>query len=203
VWDTGPGIAEESQGIIFEEFRRLERGGSGLGLGLSIAERIAHLLGHPLSLRSHLGQGSVFAVMVPATAPETGTTASHHPVPTPAPRSRLLVVDNDVAVLRAMESLLQGWGCEVIPARTPQEALALARQRNPDLFLLDYHLDGGATGLELHAQLIDVVGERPCVLITADHSEAVRRAAARAQCHLLHKPLKPLALKSLVARLGV
>lgn len=201
VWDTGPGIAEESLGIIFEEFRRLERGGGGLGLGLSIAERIAHLLGHTLSLRSRLGQGSVFSVLVPATSSEPSTSAAVHAVPTPAPRSRLLVVDNEISVLRAMESLLQGWGCEVIPARTPQEALLLAQQRNPDLFLLDYHLDGGVTGLELYVQLIEAVGERACVLITADHSEAVRRAAARAHCHLLHKPLKPLALKSLVARL--
>jgi Na+/proline symporter/CheY-like chemotaxis protein len=202
VWDTGPGIPEESRTLIFEEFRRLDRGGGGLGLGLSIAERIAQLLDHPLSLRSRLGCGSAFGVSLPRAAPESARRMDAAPAPTPAPRSRLLVVDNDLDVLRAMQSLLQGWGCEVLPARTPDEALELARREVPDMFLLDYHLDGAATGLELQAALIESIGERPCVLITADHSEAVRRAAARAQCHLLHKPLKPLALKSLVARLG-
>jgi signal transduction histidine kinase len=65
VWDTGSGIAERDRALVFEEFRRLDRGGAGLGLGLSIAERIARLLGHALTLRSWPERGSVFAIEVP------------------------------------------------------------------------------------------------------------------------------------------
>ncbi|MFU8832703.1 MAG: PAS-domain containing protein, partial [Wenzhouxiangella sp.] len=85
VWDTGPGIPAESREIIFEEFRRLDTDSHapGLGLGLSIAERMARLLGHPLTLRSQPGRGTSFAVSVPLVAP------AHRPRPqaaTPASR---------------------------------------------------------------------------------------------------------------------
>jgi signal transduction histidine kinase len=66
VWDTGPGIAPGEQQLIFQEFRRgSAAGGQGLGLGLSIAQRMAGLLGHPLGLRSWPGHGSVFHLSVP------------------------------------------------------------------------------------------------------------------------------------------
>src|SRR5690606_36035711 len=69
VLDTGPGIAESDQQLIFEEFRRLDRGGQGLGLGLAIAERIARLLDHPLHLRSAMGRGTAFRIDVPRASP--------------------------------------------------------------------------------------------------------------------------------------
>jgi CheY-like chemotaxis protein len=109
-------------------------------------------------------------------------------------------VDNDLAVLRAMQALLEGWRCEVLAARTAGEAEQLFDGRTPDLLLLDFHLDGAVTGLELRSRLLRDV-EVPAIVITADHGEAVRAAVAAAGCHLLYKPLKPLALKSLMARL--
>jgi CheY-like chemotaxis protein len=69
----------------------------------------------------------------------------------------------------------------------------------PELLLLDYHLDGALTGLSLRADL--ALAELPCIVVTADHSEPVRAAVAAAGCALLQKPVKPLALKSLMARL--
>lgn len=201
VWDTGPGIAEKDQTLIFEEFRRLSHGGQGLGLGLSIAERIAHLLGHKISLRSRVDHGTVFALSVPHIAAQL-TLAEPAPVSGPeAPHSRVLVVDNDPDVLRAMQVLLSGWRCEVLAARTADEAELLVQTSPPDLMLLDYHLDANLTGLALRQRLTARIGERPTVVITADHSEAVRHAVAASGCQLLHKPLKPLALKSVMARL--
>ncbi|HBD20082.1 MAG TPA: hybrid sensor histidine kinase/response regulator [Arenimonas sp.] len=201
VWDTGPGIAEADQKAIFEEFRRLDKGGQGLGLGLAIAERIARLLGHPLKLRSWPGRGTVFCIEVPRAAPVAARpSAPAAPVPEP-PRSRVLVVDNDADVLRGMQALLGGWQCEVLAARDGDEALRLVALATPDLVLLDFHLDGGQTGLMLRERLCAVLPARPCVVITADHSAEVRDAVAAAGCTLLHKPLKPLALKSVMARL--
>jgi Na+/proline symporter/CheY-like chemotaxis protein len=203
VWDTGPGIAEHEQALIFEEFRRLSHGGQGLGLGLAIAERIARLLGHPLSLRSVPGRGTVFAIEVPTCPAPLQPLDAQRRAPDPVPqRQRVLVVDNDAAVLRGMQALLGGWNCEVLPAQGFADALRLAETGRPELLLLDYHLDDGRTGLELRAELIARIGERPTILISADHGETLRRDAAAAGCHLLHKPLKPLALKALMARLG-
>jgi signal transduction histidine kinase/CheY-like chemotaxis protein len=201
VWDTGPGIAEADQAVIFEEFRRLDRGGQGLGLGLAIAERVARLLGHPLRLRSWPGQGTVFAIDVPRASPAPAQAASPEPAAPEPPRSRVLVVDNDADVLRGMQALLTGWGCEVLAARDGDEAVRLVKVAVPDLLLLDFHLDEQQTGLMLRDRLAATMPPRPCVIITADHSAEVRDAVAAAGCPLLHKPLKPLALKSVMSRL--
>ena len=201
VWDTGPGIAEANQRLIFEEFRRLDRGGQGLGLGLAIAERITRLLDHPIELRSQPGAGAMFALELPLTADRPRSPPRAAQTPVPAPRARILVVDNDLEVLRAMQALLSGWQCEVLPARDAEEAAAVVMGRIPDLLLLDFHLDGGRTGLELREQLVGQLPARPCVIITADHGEDVRQAVLDAGCQLLYKPLKPLALKSVMARL--
>lgn len=201
VWDSGPGIPEAEHCAIFEEFRRLDRGSQGLGLGLAIADRITRLLGHRLRLRSAIGRGTMFAIEVPIAM------ASSPPVVAPvvaaerAPRARVLVVDNDAAVLKAMQVLLIGWQCQVFAARDTDDARILADAQQPDLLLLDYHLDGGHDGLQLRAQLQEQIGDVPAIVITADHSDAVRNAVLAAGCHLLHKPVKPLALKSLMNRL--
>ena len=202
VWDTGPGIAEADQKVIFEEFRRLDKGGQGLGIGLAIAERVARLLGLPLKLRSWPGRGTVFSIEVPRATPvPADAVAAAETTPEP-PRSRVLVVDNDPDVLRGMQALLGGWGCDVLAARDGDEAAArVAEAGVPDLLLLDFHLDGGQTGLMLRERLAGLMPERPCVVITADHGPEVRDAIAAAGCQLLHKPLKPLALKSVMSRL--
>jgi len=114
---------------------------------------------------------------------------------------RVLVVDNDEAVLRGMQSLLLGWQCQVLTASTSKAAERLTEQPPPDLLLLDYHLDDGDTGLALWQRLRQHWGEIPAIVISADHSTALEEAVRLAGAHLLHKPLKPLALKSLMARL--
>lgn len=201
VWDTGPGIAIDDQPLVFEEFRRLQSQGQGLGLGLSIAERTARLLGHPLSLRSWPGRGTVFSLRVPRAAPVVRPEPPAAGEPLQRDGGCVLVVDNDASVLRAMESLLAGWNCRVIPARTREEALAAASTQRPDIVLLDFHLDDGVTGLAVLQALRETTGPVPAVIVTADHSEAVRSAVIAADCHLLQKPLKPLALRALMARL--
>ena len=199
VWDSGPGIAEHDRTAIFEEFRRLDRGGRGLGLGLAIAERMAHLLDAELALASRLGHGSVFSIglatCAPAEAPRSEVVER-----VDAPALRVLVVDNDAAVLQGMQALLESWGCSVRVARQSAELQAQLRDFPPDMLMLDYHLDGGDTGLALRQRLPEALQQLPCVLITADHDLAIRQAAEAAGCTVLHKPLKPLALKSVMAR---
>ena len=202
VWDTGPGIAEVDRAIVFEEFRRLGQAGEGLGLGLAIAERIARLLGHRLRLDSHVDKGTMFAIGVPIASAAAPQSVPREVPAKALPHRRVLVVDNDPAVLKAMQALLEGWHCEVSGARTPQQAHAAFAAGPIDLLLFDYHLDHGVTGLDLRSALGARALALPCVIITADHGEAVREAVLSSGVQLLHKPLKPLALRSLMARLS-
>ena len=200
VWDSGVGIAQDDRALVFEEFRRLDRGGAGLGLGLAIADRIARLLDHALTLRSWPARGSVFAIEVPRAQP-LASGPQEEPPPRATSPQRVLVVDNDAAVLAATRALLEGWNCNVFAATDAAGARAQCAAARPDVLIVDYHLDDGLTGLDLRAGLDARSAALPCIVISADHGDDVRRAVLAAGCHLLHKPLKPLALKSLMARL--
>lgn len=197
VHDTGPGIAREQQAAIFEEFRRGEDApGQGLGLGLWIAERIAHLLHAPLGLRSRVGCGTVFSVRV-AQAPRPAAPA----LPPAEDRSmRVLVVDNDPVAMEALADVLRRWNYDVVTARDGGQAAGLLEQAPVALWLFDYHLDGGDTGVALAGRLAARFGARPTLVLSADRGEEVRRAVHEAGLSLLAKPVKPLALKSMLDR---
>jgi CheY-like chemotaxis protein len=206
VWDSGPGIANEHQQRIFEEFQRLDQaspwGEKGLGLGLSICERIARLLGHRLSLRSRPGHGSCFAIDVPlgdardatAAAPALAATAS-------LPSMRVLCLDNDRDILDGMRLLLERWGVAVVVASTVDEALARMRERAPDAILADYHLHDRVEGLDALDELRRVAAV-PGALITADASDTLAAEARARGYTLLRKPVKPAALRALLAALA-
>jgi len=210
VWDTGPGIAREKQIEIFEEFRRIDRPGAaderGLGLGLAIADRTARLLRHPLSLRSRLGRGSVFAITVPL-----GIRSAILPPPKARMQgpdrvagSVVMCVENEPAVLSAIETLLGEWGCEVLAMRDRSAALSSIQGRAgaPDLLLVDYHLDGGVSGISVAEELRSIwCADVPGIIITADHTQAAKRAAAVSGYQVLPKPLKPAALRALMNRM--
>jgi len=202
VWDTGPGIPAASRKLIFEEFRRLEADAAapGLGLGLAIAERMARLLEHPLVLDSREGRGTLFGVLV-ARAQTTGHAPQAATAAEPPGGGQVLVVDNDPQMLISLEQLLGDWGFSVYTATDGGEALDLAGTTRFDLLILDYHLDGGATGLDLLNQLRAREIDCPALLISADHAAQLKNAAREAGCELLHKPIRPLALRSVLRRL--
>jgi CheY-like chemotaxis protein len=206
VHDTGIGIPPHQHRAVFLEFHRLEQGAreaGGLGLGLSIVERIARALEHPLSLVSQAGRGSHFAVEVPM-AP----TAARH---APAPEMRLdrgrigetvLCLDNDANILDGMTILLQGWGCEVLAAVDLAGAVAAVRSgaRTPSGLLVDYHLER-SNGIEaIRALRRQFDPDLPAALITADRSAEVRDAARALGIAVLDKPLKPAALRAMVSQ---
>jgi Na+/proline symporter/signal transduction histidine kinase len=210
VWDTGLGIPADQQRLVFEEFQRLEQGARvarGLGLGLSIVERLGRVLGHPINVRSWTGRGSVFSVVVPRGAVGAASAAAPGaPEPHVAPDAlkglRVLAIDNEPRVLDGMRALLTQWGCRVATARDLREArVALATLDGlPDAIVADYHLDEG-DGLSAIAALRHQLGERtPAILATADRTQEVREAAARADVALLNKPLKPAPLRAQLRR---
>ncbi|KGQ19235.1 Sensor histidine kinase [Lysobacter dokdonensis DS-58] len=200
VHDTGPGIEREAQSHIFDEFRRgADAAGQGLGLGLAIADRIAKLLDAPLTLRSAPGTGTMFAVTVPRVA--TPARAQHAAAKSGLAGTRVLVLDNEVLARNALRQLLEGMGCSVIDARDANTADAALSESPADLWLFDYHLDDGATGVGAHARLSQAHGARPTLILSADAGTDVRAAVQEAGLPLLMKPLKPLALKSVLDRL--
>ncbi len=202
VHDSGPGIHESQQAAIFEEFRRGENAaGQGLGLGLAIADRIARLIDAPLRLRSRMGRGTLFALTLPAVAAPRQDTL-------PAASGgldglRVLAVDNDPQALAALRAILDGWHCRVDAVGDGAQAEALlAAGADPTLWLFDYHLDDGDTGVALQARLAERFGARPTLILSADDSGDVRRIALEHGLGLLPKPVKALALKSMLRRLS-
>ena len=207
VYDTGVGIPQSRWRDIFVEFHRLDQGAMiarGLGLGLSIVERLARVLDCTIELESEAGRGSHFAVTVPCSnaAPiELPARDDARVDPSQLAGITALCIDNEPSVLDGMGTLLRGWGCEVIKA--PDLALALAAisggPMTPNGFLVDYHLDHG-NGIEAIIELRRRYGDLPAILITADRSPTVRERARAEGIQVLHKPIKPAALRALLAQ---
>jgi Na+/proline symporter/signal transduction histidine kinase len=208
VWDTGLGIPADRQRAVFEEFQRLDQGARvarGLGLGLSIVERLGRVLDHPVGLKSTPGEGSVFFVTVPlgeTVAPSESAAGAPQPVSTGEPLAglKVLAIDNEPRVLDGLQTLLGRWGCVVATADGLAEARdALERFGPPDLIIADYHLDHG-DGIEAIVALREMLGRAiPAILATADRSPEVRDEAALHDIVILHKPLKPAPLRAQLA----
>jgi signal transduction histidine kinase/CheY-like chemotaxis protein len=208
VYDTGIGIPQGKRRAVFKEFHRLDQGARvarGVGLGLSIVERIARVLDCEVALKSHVGRGSRFSVEVPRAS-----AAVIAPVVASVPKRAAgqlagtvaLCIDNDRTILDGMQTLLGGWGCRVLKAVDLAEALAVIEGSGlePDGLLVDYHLDGG-NGMVAIAELRRRHGrDLPAILLTADRSVRVREEARIAGVHLLNKPLKPASLRALMAQ---
>lgn len=210
VWDTGPGIAAAERARIFEEFQRgaaSERaGGSGFGLGLSIVKRMCEALHHPLDLSSRVGRGSKFFVTVPYSgAKATARTAEAAPASVSSMLSRqVLIIDNDLPVLEAMQTLLSRWGADVRLARDMDNIAEVAADPTfrCDIILADYHLDHGVIGLDAVARVRELTGSGlPAILITADRTQATIDQAHAAGCEVLHKPVRPAELRALIHHL--
>lgn len=209
VADTGAGIPEEQQHRIFEEFYQIgnpERDRSrGFGLGLAIVSRIARMLGHPVALRSTVGKGSVFSVTIPvaASVPEPGPQLQSRDdadAGTLACRPVLLIED-DPAVMGALEMLLEEWGLPVVTAQTIEElADSLGRLETvPALIIADYRLPGCSTGADAVALARSRVSpDLPAIIMTGDTAPERLREARANGSHLLHKPVQADQLRHVV-----
>ncbi|VVM57291.1 PAS domain-containing hybrid sensor histidine kinase/response regulator [Pseudomonas fluorescens] len=207
VWDRGPGIPEDKQQVIFEEFKRLDshqtRAEKGLGLGLAIADGLCRVLGHTLRVRSWPGRGSVFSVSVPlARSQAVPVSAAVELNGKLLSGAQVLCIDNEDSILIGMNSLLSRWGCQVWTARNREECAALLNDGvRPQLALVDYHLDHGDTGTELMAWLRTTLGEPvPGVVISADGRPEMVAQVHAAGLDYLPKPVKPAALRALLSR---
>ncbi len=208
IYDTGVGIPKARQRDVFMEFHRLDQGARiarGLGLGLSIVERISRVLEHEVAVESEPGRGSRFSVTVPRASAVSPRQLQFDEPPIESGQlagATALCIDNEPAILDGMETLLHGWGCSVIKARDLRGALAQLADGAPipNGLLVDYHLDEG-NGIEAILALRRHCGtDLPAILITADRSPEVRDAARAERIQFLHKPIKPAALRALLAQ---
>lgn len=213
VLDTGLGIREKEREVIFQEFQRLDQGAKiarGLGLGLSIVERISRVLTHPIGLASAPGEGSRFWVEVPTAAAVIPDVVAETGAPQ-RPTARFdgmvaLCLDNEETILDGMEALLVGWGVRVVKAKDQKDASEQLAQlvkeagHGPDILLVDYHLDDG-NGIDAVVQLRWRFGQDlPAALITADRGPEMREAAAEKSISVLNKPVKPAALRAILSQ---
>jgi len=210
VIDTGIGFNKDQHRLVFAEFSRLDRGArmaQGLGLGLSIVQRLVSAMGLTLELESREGRGSRFSLYLPAVRNARPASEAEPTAPEPdfgTLSLKVLCVDNERAILEAMEGLLSHWGCDV---RTALSLKQIDRERllegwYPDLVLMDYHLDQ-TSGLDAIEWLRhNIGGHLPAALVTADRSPAVRSLAEDRGIPVITKPVKPAALRATISGLA-
>jgi CheY-like chemotaxis protein len=209
VWDTGLGIPPEHERAVFVEFKRLDQGARvarGLGLGLSIVERLGRVLEHAVGLRSRPGKGSVFFVTAPlarAAVKLSADPGAAEPVVAGEPLDglKVLAIDNEPRALQGLSGLLSRWGCRVATAHGLDEAqAALDAFGAPDVIIADYHLDSG-DGVAAIRDLRERFGRAtPAILATADRSPDVRNKAEGEDVVVMNKPLKPAPLRAQLTR---
>jgi two-component system CheB/CheR fusion protein len=215
IWDTGIGIPAAELESIFEEYHQIDNVARerrlGLGLGLSIVQRLASLLGHRVRVRSRHGKGSMFAIEVKCATngPKPGL-AEARPIPADAdpagghPSGKILVVEDDPEVRDLLGLFLTGEGHRPVMAPDGPTALDMIAHRalKPDLVIADYNLPNGLNGLQLARQLRRKVGSAlPIVILSGDISTGTLRDVAQQNCQLLNKPVKLTELSQTIERL--
>jgi signal transduction histidine kinase/CheY-like chemotaxis protein len=210
VIDTGLGIALDKQQAIFEEHFQLnnyERNrAKGLGLGLTIVQRLAKLLGTSITLNSTPGVGSLFAFDLPRVAldaiqPITSTLMMNL---SQQKNITVLVVDDEPLIRDATLTLLECWGYTVINAANGRDALEQLTQNacTPDVIMSDYLLEGDETGVDVITMLRDAFQkEIPALLVTGitlpEHIATMRQSGLT----YMYKPLDHEKLQTMLSQL--
>lgn len=210
VRDNGPGIPLDEQQNIFREFVQLSNQArdrsKGLGLGLAIVDRLSKLLKYPLYLRSAPNKGSTFAIEIPRVpdvqellADAAPAQATVRNVQVEFAGLRVLVVDDDALVRNGTAGLLASWGSYVEVAENLSEATHKISDSDFDLIVCDYRLPDG-NGLELAESLSKYVQGKPAfILISGDTSPDILQQVVEMGHHLMHKPVRPAKLRSMMS----
>ena len=213
VADTGVGIPRARQADVFKEFVQLHQthalSEQGLGLGLSIVQRLSGLLQLRLKLRSRPGRGTHFTVRLPLLA----SAAESLQLPSRAQRADpalgglvagdvVIVVDDSAEIQLAMSSLLTAWGYRAFAAASVAELMPSLMQLDvtPRLILCDFRLRNGDDGITAIAELREAFNaEVPALLVTGDTAPDRLRMATASGMPLLHKPVMEDQLREAIA----
>ena len=214
VVDTGRGIPPDQQEAVFQEFVQLHNAArdrsKGLGFGLSICRRLAHLLDTSLRLRSVPGRGSVFWLELPLVEVRDEIADDALQPPDLARDSSgslhgtVLIIDDDPLVLASTAGLVESWGCRTFAGPSVADAMAACDRAGvrPEVAICDYRLRGLENGVSSALALRHRFGANiPVLLVSGDLSDDLQREATRNRLLLLNKPLKPARLRSLLQSL--
>jgi len=203
IQDTGAGIPSEVLGRIFDPFFTTKPVGVGTGLGLSICHGIVTSLGGEIQVDSAPGRGTTFRVLLP---PAPGTEAAPEAPPDPAlggRRGRVLVVDDEPLVGRAVTRVLAPRH-EVVAVTSARDALSrLEADSGFDLVLCDLMMPE-MTGMDLHAELsrrAPAMARRMVFLTGGAFTARAREFLDGVQNARVEKPFDPEGLRGLVGSL--
>ncbi len=206
VYDNGPGIPEEKQTLVFEQFTQLDNQQStsagGLGLGLNITQSLAELLGHPLALLSQAGMGCKFSVGVEQALAQQESVVVKPAVTLGLSDVTVMCIDNDPDVLSGMVELLSVWGCNVLAADSYHQAISLYDEHKNDIeiLLVDYQLDSNFNGIKLIAKLRKLSPHYiPAILITATTDSDLEEKTLAADIGFMRKLIKPAELRAMMS----
>jgi signal transduction histidine kinase/CheY-like chemotaxis protein len=210
VYDTGIGIGREHLEAIFSAYYQIPGGGrarsSGIGLGLSIVERITSLLKVECVVRSIPNRGSLFGVVVPYGKPRrTRIRTAAAQGPHTATSLAIAVIDDDAGVRQGLAATLAKWGHRPIAASNATDAVVqfIGADLSPDFIISDYHLAGNTKGdAAIEEVRREFDREPPAAIMTSDPDLKVHAAARAKGLELLAKPLSLPTLRALLARIA-
>ncbi len=205
VEDTGRGIPAAEQAMVFEEFYQVDNPErdrtKGLGLGLSIVQRLCALLGATIELHSAPGEGTRVTMRLPLETFGTAASVPQEPAHNWSFAGvTVLVIDDERSVRMGMRVLLEELGCRFVEACTVEEATREAMAHHPDVILADMRLRNGETGIAAISAVTSALGPTPALLISGDTAPDRLQEATRAGIKLLHKPVALPALQAELAR---
>lgn len=209
VWDTGIGIPDSQHREIFHEFCQLNNPEQdrrkGVGLGLAIVARLAQTMDVAVSLSSKPGHGSVFRLTLPlgmASAEETPALPEKSRQTPSFAGLRVLVIDDDETVLKAMAVLFEVWDCQCRTADSGSSAASLVADGfRPDLIVADYRLRNDLTGAEAIRQIRDEAGRAvAAIIITGETNPERIREIESSGIDVLQKPVDEMMFRSTIAR---
>jgi signal transduction histidine kinase/CheY-like chemotaxis protein len=195
VTDGGIGIAADEHERVFREFYQVsnvERDRSkGLGLGLSIVQRLCALLGIRLQLDSQPGRGTSISLRLPLAEPASEVAAPVAPDAQALPPGlAVLVIDDELAVRSSMKLLLDELGCTVHLADSTEAARRIAAAHPIDVVLSDFRLREGDSGVAALRTVRHLHPHVRAALVTGDTAPNRLRDAQWAGVALLHKPVR-------------
>lgn len=207
IHDSGPGIAEEHQARVFDEFYQVRERGDrdieGVGLGLPIVRRMAGLLGLSVTLRSTPGKGTAIIIGGLAVVDPPRMSWRRRPaaaVPSTATHGlRVLLVEDDAEVLHATAALLGRWGC-IVQAETAPPGTPGAW----DVVVTDFDLGGKRTGSDCIALVRRMARQHiPAIVLTGHDEGRVRAELQDGNIPVLSKPVRPAELRSVLSSVVV